>query len=747
MPRPLGAASSAGAARVRYIGAQMRAALPRSVRLAPAPWVKSELLAAGWELFSALLFLSVILPVGFASPAPALLFGASMLLSALLAKPLIRLGSRGYALAGAIRVVAWPLAVAPLALRIGPSALVAALAFGLMAGGVRRAIYRQVHEPLGEADPAALRRTLRGRVAESATLAGIVGGHVMVLFGVAFLRTQSGVLLRAWWELLPPLAAASTIGFTLAIRPATARIVAALAAGKTSERAVLLRGLQQAVALPRVLARVNFAFWFGCTAIGVFYFRTGPKRWEWGDAFMQLCLCALFAWGVSIYQHAWSRDAMAPTVGLLRKWTGVVPVADKERLQARMLRDFGTPLVFTASLSLLASIGLYRALGWELTARDDVNAVSSLVASFTMLVITAGGIVIRAARELSRPLARLARAADRIAKGDLGTAVPRVVGPAEITRLRDSVERMREGLARTIDELSRERAGLEANVLARTEELQRALDELRRTQSALIHGERLATTGQLVAGLAHEIHNPLSAIAGAAEPLPSIVQELRAMLDAYRAAEEELPAERREALAKLRRELELGVALDELVGISTVIGRGIARSVDLMQNLKNFSRASSEPLAADLHAGLDETLVLLGPRLRAANITVTRAYGELGLTVCRAGEINQIFMNLLTNAIQALESSRSTPAAELRIATRSEGGFAIATIADNGPGVPRSAAARIFDPFFTTKARGEGTGLGLSISAEIARRHGGTLTLLTSEPGRGAAFELRLPQR
>jgi HAMP domain-containing protein len=580
----------------------MLAYLPRPLRFAAAPWVKSELLAAGWELFSALLFISAILPVGFASPVPARLFGASMLLSAWAARPLIRLGRRGYAVAGALRVIAWPLAVAPLSRTIGPSVLVAALAFGLMAGGIRQAIYRRAHEPLGEADPGVLRKTLRSRVAESATMAGIVGGHVMVLFGVAFLRTQSGVLFRAWWELLPALAVASTIGFTLAIRPATERVVTALTVGKMGERLTLLRGLGQAVALPNVLARVNFAFWFLCTAIGVFYFRAGPKQWEWGDAFMQLCVCALFAWGVSIYQHAWSRDAMAPTVGLLRKWTGVVPVADKERFQARMLRDFGTPLVFTASLSLLASIALYRALGWELTARDDVNAVSSLVASFTMLVITAGGVVIRAARELSRPLARLARAADRIAKGDLAASVPRVEGPAEVTRLRDSVERMREGLAHTIDELSRERAGLEANIQARTSELQSALDELRRAQSALIHGERLAMIGELVAGLAHEIHNPLSAIAGAAEPLPSLVREVRAMLDAYRAAEVELSADRREALTKMRGELELDVALGELVGISTVIGRGIARSLDLMQNLKNFSHASSEPLSADLHA-------------------------------------------------------------------------------------------------------------------------------------------------
>jgi signal transduction histidine kinase len=258
------------------------------------------------------------------------------------------------------------------------------------------------------------------------------------------------------------------------------------------------------------------------------------------------------------------------------------------------------------------------------------------------------------------------------------------------------------------------------------------------------------------------------------------------MLDAYRAAEAFLPLERRRAIEDVRRKIQLDATLDDLVGISTVVRRGIDRSVRIVQNLKNFSRAAGESIPTDLHAGLEETLLLLGPRLRKACIQVVRAYGDVPAVVAMPGEINQIFMNLLTNAIQALETrpgasanedvrgrfasdpgpvaptpsssglepppsrpSRTPRAAvaEIRIETWVEDAVACVAISDNGPGVPAHIEKHIFDPFFTTKPRGEGTGLGLSISSEIARRHGGTLTLgrPRGEGDRGATFLCRLP--
>ena len=254
--------------------------------------------------------------------------------------------------------------------------------------------------------------------------------------------------------------------------------------------------------------------------------KPGPASWQIGDAVMQVAVGSLFALGVAFYQRAWHREAMAPAEERLRRWTVTEKIAEPTPLRLRMLLDFGLPLLFTAALSLFSSIGLYRALGSGLGVREDFNAVSALFASFLMLVIAVGGVVARAARDFSRPMTTLAGAADRVARGQLDAAVPRVVGPVEVVGLGESIERMREGLARTIDELEEERAGLEANVEARTAELRKALEELKRAQAALIHGERLASIGELVAGVAHEIYNPLNAVAGAAVPLEGLAGRL-----------------------------------------------------------------------------------------------------------------------------------------------------------------------------------------------------------------------------
>src|SRR5262249_52282228 len=159
----------------------------------------------------------------------------------------------------------------------GPGVFVAACVFGLMAGSMRRAIYRRVlatqaagrAAPPGNASPQELAASVTARLAEAAMVAGLVGGHGMMLFSVALLRTQSQLLFEAWFKIVPALAALGTVGFTLAVRPATSAIRAALAAGPSAPRARLDRGLRQALALPDVLSYLNFGLWIGCTIIGV----------------------------------------------------------------------------------------------------------------------------------------------------------------------------------------------------------------------------------------------------------------------------------------------------------------------------------------------------------------------------------------------------------------------------------------------------------------------------------------------
>ncbi len=712
------------------------------------PLVRAEVAASGWELFSALLFASAVIPAALGLNATALSFLASMVLSALLARALLPRGEHGYTALALVRVLAWPLSILPLLAASGAGALVAALAFGLMAGSMRRAIYRRVlDQDVDARDAKALRAELRRRLTESATTAGIVGGHVMLLFSVAFLRTQSDVMFRAWFQVVPFLALLGTLGFSLAVWPFTRKVIAALDAGEKGDRAVLARGLHQATRLPSRLAYLNFFLWLVFTLVGGARVAT-PAMFV--DAIMQLGFGVLFSWGVSFYQRAWHRETCAPAVERLSRWTGIDVRTDPMTLEQRMMRDFGLPAVFMGALSLFSSIGLYRALAPSSPLQQDIRSTTALFASFSLLIIAVGAVVARAARELSRPMTELASRADLVAKGKLDAAVLPMRGPVEVVFLGESVERMRDALARTIADLSKERAGLEANVLARTAELRFALEELKRTQAALIQGERLASIGELVSGVAHEIYNPLNAIAGAAAPLETIAVDLRRILVACRKAEPLLPPAEREELRKLREEVDLEASLDDLTGISTVVKRAVDRSVKIVANLKSFSRSSGESVPSDITAGLEETLVLLAPRLRKAGITVVKEYGELPPVVCRIGELNQVFMNVLVNAIQSLESYGDAPPVppEIRITTSIDGGFACMAIADSGPGVPDAIARKIFDPFFTTKPRGQGTGLGLSISTDIVHRHGGTLSCEPVSPDsapRGARFVCRVP--
>jgi two-component system, NtrC family, sensor kinase len=335
-----------------------------------------------------------------------------------------------------------------------------------------------------------------------------------------------------------------------------------------------------------------------------------------------------------------------------------------------------------------------------------------------------------------------------VAHGRLERRVPALAGPLEVEALGKSIEDMRRALAATIASLEAERAGLEVNVERRTAELRTALDELKQAQAALVHGERMALLGQLVAGVAHEIYNPLNAVAGSVSSLERIQQELDEMLTAYQRAEANLAPAERARLASLREKLDVKGALDDLAGVAKVVQSATRRGVEIVSNLKNFSRAPAEPIPADLRAGMAETLSLLDHKLRHAGITVEQRGGELGSVTCRAGEINQVFMNLLTNAADAIAErvARGGQAGgRIVIAAERTGAEVVVTVADDGPGVPEELCEQVFEPFFTTKPSGQGTGLGLSISRDIVRRHGGTLIVARDAELGGACFTCRLP--
>jgi len=713
-------------------------ALARRLRLSYL--AGAELVAIGWESVSGLLFATAVSPAVVARPWPVLIFVLSLVASALVSPWMARVDKPLFQTLYAARAVAWALALLPVVELTGSRAMLGAGAFGVMASGVRRALYRYA----GDLENGGIRarelvRTLNGRLAESTFVVGVVAGHILMLFLVAFLRTTNDQIRNAWWQVLPWLTLGGTLMFTLAVPRVTSLVTAALAAGPSGPKQLLADGATRATRLPGQLALVNFGLWLACTTFGAFGFR-GLFGWSAADATIVVAIGLLFAWGISFYQRAWHLGILAPAVDELRSW-GAASTAELHEgsLRRRMLIDFGLPLVFSCTLSLVSSLGLYRALVGPLGS--SAKEVWAVVGSFIVLVMTSGGVIVRAARELSRPMSTLAEAADRVGGGGLDVAVPHVIGPDEITRLGTSIERMRRTLATTIAELEAERAGLEEKVDARTAALSRALLELKETQSALLHGEKMASLGQLVAGIAHEINNPLSAIAGSIESLALRAAEARRVLERYRDLERELPAASQQELGRLRHEIDLDATLDDLDGIARVIRRSTDRAVRIVGDLLHFSRASSDRVPTDLHAGLDEALSLLGSHLRHEGVVVEKDYAPLPELLVRAGEVNQIFLNLLTNAWQAV-SGRSP--AKIRVTTRLLPTAVEVAVEDNGPGVPVELRTRIFDPFFTTKAAGQGTGLGLSISAQIAARHGGALSVEEAPRG-GARFVLRLP--
>ncbi len=727
--------------------------MTRRVRLwraAPAV-VRAEFVASGWEWVSALLFSSAVVPRAFHSLWPGVVFAVGLAASAFVAGPLIREGRWGLDFAAALRIPAWLLAVWCIQPAWDAHVFVAAAGFGVMAFAFRRAMYHRITVPAAApASATALAASLQSDLAENAAVVGIAGGHSLLLFSVAFLRTTSEVVFRAWWQVITALALLGTLGFTIAVRAVLRPVVEALALGPEGPRPVLRLGLLRARRIARDLATLNLVLWVVCIGVGiaVIHARPGPG---WADVVVPSAFGLLFAWGVSFYQRGWHEDSIRPGIALLSSW--LEPSSDEQgiSLRRRMLSEFGKPVLFALTLSLFSAIGMYRNLGIPPNAREDFNAIAALCASFAMLLLAVGGMFVRAARELSAPLRRISMVADDVARGRLEERLPSIEGPKEFRELALSIDAMRRALAQTIASLELERSGLEDNVSRRTLELRCALDDLKQAQAALVHGERMALLGQLVAGVAHEIHNPLNAVAGSISSLERLRAEFGSMLEAYRAAESFLPAEERERLVCLREKLDMVGALDDLEGIARVVTSATARAVAIVANLTDFARAPVAPTLSCLHTGLRETELLLGYRLRACSVVVEQQFGDAPPISCSSGEINQVFMNLISNAIDAIDvSAKQAPPKAIRgrivIRTERRAEDVFVFITDDGPGVPEGLDERVFEPFFTTKPSGRGTGLGLSISRSIVLKHGGELFLERTVGGpAGACFVCRLP--
>jgi two-component system NtrC family sensor kinase len=291
------------------------------------------------------------------------------------------------------------------------------------------------------------------------------------------------------------------------------------------------------------------------------------------------------------------------------------------------------------------------------------------------------------------------------------------------------------------------------------QELQETIQELQVTQMQLVQTEKMSSLGQLVAGIAHEINNPVSFIYGNINPAKGYVSDLFELISLYRKHLPEPPDEILEASEIM----EVDFIKRDLPKLLTSIQLGADRIRQIVSSLRAFSRLDEAELKeANLHEGIDSALVLLGSRLNAANnrseIEVVKSYGSLPLVECYPGQLNQVFMNILTNAIDAIDEKFSKRSPTGSGAVSDGGCIQITTtllpnhrvailIADNGKGIPQPILNKIFEPFFTTKSVGKGTGMGLPISYQVVtQNHQGNLTC-ESTPGVGSTFSIQIPVR
>lgn len=287
-----------------------------------------------------------------------------------------------------------------------------------------------------------------------------------------------------------------------------------------------------------------------------------------------------------------------------------------------------------------------------------------------------------------------------------------------------------------VSELARENAKKSA-------QLERALDDLREAQAMLVHREKMAALGQMTAGVAHELNNPLAYVKNNQYLVRQGVRDLLELINLFGEGLdpiEEAQPELFDVIMQRIQEVDLPRLAEKLPRLLESVDDGLDRSVGLVKGLRTFSRLDeAEVKTVDLNESLRSVVEFAGFLMKENDTEFSASYGDLPPVECSPGQLNQAVMNILTNAVQAAGLGGS-----VALSTAVAGDEAVIRVVDDGPGVPEELAARVFDPFFTTRPVGEGTGLGLSIAYTVITEHGGRITL-DDAPGGGAVFTIHLP--
>lgn len=364
------------------------------------------------------------------------------------------------------------------------------------------------------------------------------------------------------------------------------------------------------------------------------------------------------------------------------------------------------------------------------------NGNYMLAATFIIFGVLSASLL---ARQVTKPIEELVTGVWEFSKGNLEYRTS-IKTDDEIGILAKTFNYMAEKLNELYTSLEKKVRERTAQLSSKNEELNRAYEELKDAQALLVHNEKMRSLGELVAGVAHELNNPINFIYGNMTHLNEYSENLIAIISKYEEIEKTFENGNFDEIKKFKDEIEYDFIKEDIQELIKSCIEGAERSKHIVLELKDFSRLDQGVIKEiDVNESIDSTLNILSNKYKN-RVNIEKGYGELPMLNCHAGQLNQVFMNVLDNAAQAIEEN-----GKVCIKTGVEDDNIVIIIEDTGTGIDEEVLPKIFDPFFTTKAVGSGSGLGLSISYKIVKSHNGTIDV-ESEKGKGTKFTIEIPK-
>lgn len=411
---------------------------------------------------------------------------------------------------------------------------------------------------------------------------------------------------------------------------------------------------------------------------------------------------------------------------------------NEKQKAVELLNNEAEELANASGSALNSLVSISKKNSFEAAKRASSTFYTTRI--FTLLVLIGTiifSIIIASAlvRRITDPVAQLERAAGNVARGDYKISL-NIESKDEIGSLGNSFLQMTNSLKEAREKIEQNAEALKAQ----NEELETTMKQLKETENQLVHSEKMASLGQLTAGVAHEINNPVNFVLANIKPLRNDISEILEVMKKY---EESINInnlnEEFTAVDKFKKDLEYSFLIEEIENLLKGIEEGGKRTADIVKGLRNFSRLDeNEMKPANINEGVESTLLMLKNDLKN-RIEIDKDYGNIPELFCYPGKLNQVFMNILSNAGQAIENK-----GRILIKTYNDENNIYISIKDTGHGMTEETKKKIFDPFYTTKDVGKGTGLGLSISYGIVKDHKGEIKV-NSEIGKGTEFLVKLP--